>query len=73
KEVPNMETIRFTGKFISKVFDGPYNAVPKWIKEMDEYLSKAGLKAKKYFFYYTTCPKCSKKYGHNYVVSFAEI
>ena len=25
------------------------------------------------YFYYTTCPKCAKHYGHNYVVGFAEI
>jgi hypothetical protein len=25
-----------------------------------------------YFFYYTTCPKCAKKHGHNYTVAFAK-
>jgi len=25
------------------------------------------------FFYYTTCPKCAKHYGKNYVVAFAEV
>ena len=25
------------------------------------------------YFYYTTCPKCAKKHGHNYVVGFAQV
>ncbi|MBU0612595.1 hypothetical protein KKB10_01130 [Patescibacteria group bacterium] len=73
KEVPNAENVKISGNFISKVFDGPYNAAPKWIKEMDNYLEEKGKKSKKYYFYYTTCPKCAKKHGHNYVVLFAQI
>ncbi len=73
KEVPGVENVKLTGTFISKVYDGPYNAVPKWIKDMEKYL--AGLKQKplKYYFYFTTCPKCAKKYGHNYIVAFAQV
>ena len=73
KEVPNAENTKLSGKFISKVFDGPFNSVPKWVKEMDAYLAKKGEKLMKYYFYFTTCPKCAKKYGHNYVVAFAQI
>ncbi len=71
KEVPGADNVKMSGTFVSKVFDGPFNHVPKWIKEMDEYLSQQNKKAKKYFFYFTSCPKCAKKYGHNYVVTFA--
>ena len=28
---------------------------------------------KKMFFYYTTCPKCAKAYGKNYVVLLAQV
>ncbi|MBN2100466.1 hypothetical protein JW710_01030 [Candidatus Dojkabacteria bacterium] len=73
KEVPGAENVRLSGTFLTKVFDGPYNAVPSWIPEMDEYVEKQGKKVKKYYLYYTTCPKCAKKYGHNYAVMFAEI
>jgi hypothetical protein len=73
KEIPGSENVKFTGTFLSRVFDGPYHAVPKWIKEMDKYLSAKNKKPKKYYFYFTTCPRCAKKYGHNYVVAFAEI
>ena len=73
KEVPDAENVKISGTFATKVFDGHYNQVPEWTKEMDQYLSNSEKKAKKYYFYFTTCPKCAKKYGHNYVVAFAEI
>jgi hypothetical protein len=73
KEVPGAENVKLSGTFISKVFDGPYNKIPSYIKENNSYLASLGKKASKYYFYYTTCPKCAKKYGHNYIVAFAEV
>ena len=73
KEVPGADNIKLSGNFISKVFDGPFNHVPKYLKEFEEYLKQIDKTAKKYYFYYTTCPKCAKKYGHNYIVAFVEI
>ncbi|MEI7616558.1 MAG: hydrolase, partial [Actinomycetota bacterium] len=73
KEVSGAENVNISGTFMIKVFDGPYNCVPKWIKEMDQYVEDKGKEVKQYYFYYTTCPKCAKKYGHNYVVIFAKI
>jgi len=73
KEVPNAENVKFSSTYLSKVFDGPYNDVPKWIKEMTPYIASKGKSVKKWFFYYTTCPKCARKYHHNYVVAFAEV
>jgi hypothetical protein len=73
KEVPGAENVTLTGTFLSKVFDGPYNAVPKWIKAMDRWLADQGKKARKYYFHYTSCPKCAKIRGHNFVVAFAQV
>ena len=73
KEVPGSNNVKLTGTFISKVFDGPFNHIPKYLKEFQGYLEQINKTAKKYYFYYTTCPKCAKKYGHNYIVAFAEI
>ncbi|MFA5196839.1 MAG: hydrolase [Patescibacteria group bacterium] len=73
REVPDAENVTISGTFMTKVFDGPYNHVPKWIKIMDDYVADKGKKVQKYYFYYTTCPKCAKKYGHNYVVVFAQV
>jgi len=73
KEIPGAENVKFSGTYLSKVFDGPYNAVPKWIKEMEKFVSSKGKKIKKHFIYFTTCPKCAKIYGHNYAVAFTEV
>jgi len=74
KEIPEEKSVvRITGTFISKVFDGPFQNVPKYLKQTESFLKEQGKTAKKYYFYYTTCPKCAKKYGHNYIVVFAEI
>jgi hypothetical protein len=73
KEVAGAENVKLNGTFVSKVFDGPYNHVPKYLKEFYRYLALIEKKAKKIYFYYTTCPKCAKKYGHNYIVAFAEV
>lgn len=73
KEVPNEKMVRLSGVFVSKVFDGPYHHVPKWIKKMDEYLSTHKQKALKYYFHYAYCPKCAKEYKHNYCIAFAQV
>lgn len=73
KNVPDGKMVRLSGTFISRVFDGPYHFVPKWIKEMDTYLAFRNRKALKYYFHYAYCPKCAKKYGHNYCVAFAQV
>ncbi len=73
KEIPGANNVKLSGTFFSQVFDGPYSAVPKYIKKMNKDLEAQNKKAKDYYFYYTTCPKCAKKYGHNYIVGFAEV
>jgi hypothetical protein len=73
KNIPNTNIVKLNGTFISKVFDGPYQAVPQWIQQMDKFLANQNQKAIKYYFHYAYCPKCAKKYGHNYCVAFAQI
>ncbi len=73
KNIPGGKMAKLTGKFVSKVYDGQYNEVPAWIKDMDTYLASHGQKAKKYYFHYAYCPKCAKKYGHNYCIAFAQV
>ena len=72
-DVPGIENIKISGLFISKVFDGPYNAIPKYVKQMDEYLASKEKKAKKYYVHYAYCPKCAKKFSHNHMILFAEV
>jgi hypothetical protein len=73
KEVPGEEVVKLSGTYISRIFDGPYNNVPKYIKETNGYLASLKLKARKYYFYFAYCPECAKKYGHNYIVAIAEV
>lgn len=73
KPVPDGNMTTLSGTFVSKVFDGPYNHVPQWIKAMDSYLASRKQKALKYYFHYAYCPTCAKKYRHNYCISFAQV
>jgi len=71
--VPEVENVNLSGTFIAKVFAGGYNAVPKFIKEMNVYLAAQGKTAKDYYIHYAYCPKCAKKYGNNYMILFARV
>jgi len=73
KEIPGADNVTLSGVFLSKVFEGPYQHVPKWIRETKSFVVSQGKQIKKLFCYYTTCPKCAKKYGKNYVVILAQV
>ena len=73
REVPGAEMAKISGTFLSKVFEGPYKNVGKWTKEMTDYVkSKAG-HIKRLYYFYTTCPKCAKFYGKNFIVILAQV
>ncbi len=73
KEVPGQTMVHMTGDYLTKIFEGPYKNVPKWEKEMQSFVESKGKQVKKTYFFYTTCPKCAKFYGKNYVIAVAEI
>ncbi|MBM3131968.1 MAG: hypothetical protein FJZ95_02900 [Chloroflexi bacterium] len=73
KNVPGAKMATISGAFMSKVFEGPYKNMGKWHKEMESYVKAKGKGIAKLYSYYTTCPKCSKKYGENYIVLLAQI
>lgn len=70
KEVPDAENVKISGTFLTKVFEGPYQDAPKWHREMTKLAKEKNLDNYKIYLYYTTCPKCAKKLGKNYVVGF---
>ena len=72
-EVPGADNTSLSGTFMARVFDGPYNAIPKFIKEMNEYLGKQDKKAETYYVHYAYCPKCAKEKGKSYMVLFAKV
>lgn len=73
KEVPGAKIAKLSGIFLTKVFEGPYQNAGKWATEMKNYVKSKGKRLKKLYFSYTTCPKCAKAYGKNYVVLLAQI
>ena len=73
KEVPEAENVTLSGKFVSKVYEGNFKETGKWCEDFKVYAAANGFNIKKMYMWYTTCPKCAKKYGKNYVVIIAEV
>jgi len=73
REIPGATMAAISGSFLSKVFEGPYRDMRKWIKEMRAFVRSKGKSLQKLYFFYTTCPKCARKYGNNYVAILAQV
>ena len=73
KDMPRAKMTTFSGTFLTKVFEGPYKNIGIWAKDMDDYVKSKDKTINKLYYFYTTCPKCAKAYGKNYVVLFAQI
>ena len=71
--VPDKESTTLSGEFVTKVFEGPYREAKRWYKEMQEIAREKGGTSDEVYFFYTTCPKCAKAYGKNYVVGVARL
>jgi hypothetical protein len=73
KEVPMAEHARLSGTFLTKVFEGPFRDTARWCAQMADWVRSKGKTINRQFMYYTTCPKCAKHYGRNYVVILAQV
>lgn len=73
KDFPGSDSVRISGTFLTKVFEGPYKDTGKWMRDMSAFVTSKGKTAKKTYLFYTTCPKCARVYGKNYVVILAEV
>ncbi|NTW33221.1 MAG: hypothetical protein HGB12_11470 [Bacteroidetes bacterium] len=73
KDVPDTKSTTLSGKFYCKVYEGNFKDTGKWCKDFETVVKAKGFKTKKLFMWYTTCPKCAKKYGKNYVVIISQI
>lgn len=73
KDVPGANMASISGTFLCKVFEGPYQNMRKWIAEMKDFVRGKRKEIRKLYFFYTTCPKCARKYGKNYVAILAGI
>ncbi len=73
KEIPGAQNVTLSGKFLSKVYEGDFKDTGKWCKDFEELAKGKNFGIKKWYMWYTTCPKCAKKYGKNYTVIIAKI
>lgn len=71
--VPGTETVKLSGTFITKAFEGPFRDIGKWIREIDIVVAGKGYETKRHLFYYATCPNGAKVFGKNQVVVFSEV
>jgi hypothetical protein len=73
RPVPGEETATLSGDFVTKVFEGPYRKARDWHGELKELARRRGKEDGDVYFFYTTCPKCAKAYGANYVVGVVQV
>jgi len=73
RKVKNADNAALSGKFLSKVYEGPFKDTGKWMKDFASFAKGKGYDLKKTYSWYTTCPKCAKKWGKNYVVILGQI
>lgn len=73
KDVKGEEMTRLSGTYLTRVFEGPFRDAPRWYKEMDQHVRAKGKNVQRAYSFFTTCPRCAKHFGKNYVVLFAQI
>lgn len=73
KEVPGAENIELDGTYVSKVYEGPFRDASDWQKDFKYWCNTQDYKLSRSYLWYTTCPKCAKKYGKNYTVIIGKI
>lgn len=73
KYVPGTKMKHLTGNYRTKVFEGPYSDAKKWCEELKKTGSPNEHGQNDRFFFYTTCPRCAKHYGKNYVVGLVAV
>lgn len=73
RRVEGLNNVTLSGKFFCKVYEGDFRETGKWTKDYETYANSKNKKIEKMYMWYTTCPKCAKKYGKNYVVILGKI
>ncbi len=73
KPVVGLQNESLSGRFYSRVYEGKFSETGRWNKDFEEKAKARSLLLRKTYFWYTTCPKCAKKYGKNYVVILGEV
>jgi len=71
--VTGADMVYLSGDFRTKVFEGAFSNAPAWSTQMKNAVIAAGQQLETMYFFYTTCPRCAKHYGKNYVVGVAKV
>jgi hypothetical protein len=70
--VPGARMSTLSGTFSTRVYEGSYRQAGKWVADMRQRMAEQGQPIETIYFAYTTCPRCAKAYGKNYVILFAQ-
>lgn len=73
REIPGANNVTLSGRFVSKVYEGDFKDTGIWCKDFEKFTKSKKYEIKKLYMWYTTCPKCAKKYGKNYTVIIGQI
>lgn len=73
KDIPGADNVTLSGNYFTKVYEGPFQDTGKWTEDFTKITNELKLDVSKMYMWYTTCPKCAKKYGKNYVVLLAKV
>lgn len=73
REIPGSENTQMSGNYYSRVYEGDFRQTDIWCKDFEKHAAEKGHKIEKWYMWYTTCPKCAKKYGKNYVVIIVKL
>lgn len=71
--VPGARMTALSGKYLTHVYEGPYSNAKTWAHDLTARVEASGRALEKLYFAYTTCPRCAKAYGRNYVIGFAKL
>lgn len=72
RDVPGYPTRSLSGQWRARVFEGSFREAGDWYREMNHPQPEGGSVPERILAFYTTCPRCAKEYGKNYVVMFAK-
>jgi hypothetical protein len=73
KDIPGATMKHLSGTFVTRVYEGPFRDAGRWFEDMNAYLRSKGHTPQSLYLGYTTCPKCAKAYGKNYVILLAKV
>jgi hypothetical protein len=71
--VPGQKMVSLSGDYKTKVLNAGYRDAHKLGEEFEDNLEAEGLDVEEQYVFYTTCPKCAKTYGENYMVAIARV